>query len=251
MAFVPIVAAPLAAPRGAHSAVCRAAPRMSFLGGGVARRAAGRGAGSNDTHTPARARGAARWAMSISTNDFRSGTTIELDGAVHRVLEFLHVKPGKGSAFVRTKLRNMKTGNTVDKTFKAGEMVPSAVLDKVVMQHTYRDADEYVFMNMETFEEERMTAKALGETAVKFMIEGLDVTLLKHNDNVLGVEIPKTMSFTVVQTDPGLKGNTMQGGSKPAVIETGAEVMVPLFIEVGQKINVSTADSKYVSRDNS
>lgn len=190
--------------------------------------------------------------MNISTNDFRPGTTIELDGVVHRVIEFLHVKPGKGSAFVRTKMRNLKTGNTVEKTFKAGEMIPTANLDKVQMQHTYVDGADYVFMNMESFEEERMTAKMLGENIVKFMVVGLDVSVLKHNDDVLGVEIPKAMSFKIIQTDPGVKGNTAQGGgSKPATIETGAEVMVPLFIENGEKINVSTEDGKYLSRDNS
>lgn len=190
--------------------------------------------------------------MNISSNDFRSGTTIELDGVVHKVVEFLHVKPGKGAAFVRTKLRNLKTGNILEKTFKAGETVPSANLDKVQMQHTYVDGNEYIFMNMETFEEERMTANMLGENVVKFMMIGLDVEVLKHNDDILGVEIPRTMSFKITQTDPGVKGNTAQGGgSKPATIETGAEIMVPLFIEIGEKINVSTEDGKYVSRDNS
>lgn len=171
---------------------------------------------------------------------------------VHRVVEFMHVKPGKGAAFVRTKLRNMKTGNMVEKTFKAGEMVPNANLDKVKMQHTYVDGSDYIFMNMETFEEERMTAKMLGENAVKFMVDGIDVEVLKHNDDILGVEIPKTMSFKVTQTDPGVKGNTAQGGgTKPATIETGAEVMVPLFIETGERINVNTEEGKYLSRDNS
>lgn len=189
--------------------------------------------------------------MNISTNDFRTGTTIELDGVVHRVTEFLHVKPGKGAAFVRTKLRNMKTGNTVDKTFKAGEMVPRAMLDKISMQHTYRDGDDFVFMNMETFEEERMSAKTLGRNVVKFLLEGMDVEVLRHNLDVLGVEIPKTLSCKIVQTDPGVKGNTAQGGgTKPAIIESGAEVMVPLFIEAGEKINVNTEDGKYAGRDN-
>lgn len=189
--------------------------------------------------------------MNISTNDFRPGTTIEVDGAVHRVTEFLHVKPGKGAAFVRTKLRNMKTGNTIEKTFKAGEMIPSAVLDKVPMQHTYVDGDDYVFMNMESFEEERMNSKTLGDTVVKFLLEGMDVEVLRHNDDVLGVEIPKTISCKIVQTDPGVKGNTAQGGgTKPAITESGAEVMVPLFIETGEQINVNTEEGKYLGRDN-
>lgn len=118
------------------------------------------------------------------------------------------------------------------------------------MQHTYKDGDDYVFMNMETFEEERMTAAILGDIVVKFMMEGLDVNVLKYGDEVLGVDIPKTMSFVVTQTDPGIKGNTAQGGgTKPAIIETGAEVMVPLFINVGERISVNTEGCKYLGRD--
>lgn len=186
-----------------------------------------------------------------SSNDFRNGTTIELDGIVYRVVEFLHVKPGKGAAFVRTKLKNMKTGNTIDKTFKAGEKVPSANLEKVIMQHTYVDADDYVFMNLETYEEERLSKAQLGTTVCKFLMIGSNVEVLKHNDDVLGVEIPKTMSFVVKQTDPGVKGNTAQGSAfKPAILETGAEVMVPLFITTGEKINVNTEECKYLGRNN-
>lgn len=189
--------------------------------------------------------------MNISSNDFRPGTTIEIDSGIFRVVDFQHVKPGKGAAFVRTKLRNMRTGNTVDKTFKAGEMVTQAVLEKVEMQHTYVDGEDYVFMNMQSFEEERMTREIMGETVTKFMIEGLDVTVLKYGNEILGVELPKSLSFVVTQTDPGVKGNTAQGGgTKPAIIETGAEIMVPLFINAGEKINVSTEDSKYLGRDN-
>lgn len=189
--------------------------------------------------------------MQISSNDFRPGTTIEVDNGVYRVVEFQHVKPGKGAAFVRTKLRNMRTGNIVEKTFKAGEVVSSAQLEKVLMQHTYKDGTDFVFMNMETFEEERMTADVLGGTVVKFIMGGLDVSVLKYGDEVLGVELPKSMSFRVTQTDPGAKGNTAQGGgTKPAIIETGAEIMVPLFITSGERINVSTEDSKYLGRDN-
>lgn len=155
-----------------------------------------------------------------------------------------------GSAFVRSKLKNMKTGNTVEKTFKAGEQVPDAVLEKTEMQHTYMDGSDYVFMNMETFDEERIDAKNLGEQAVNYMMEGLIVEVLKHNNDILGIEIPKSMTLTVKQTDPGLKGNTVQGGQKPATLESGATVMVPLFINEGEKIVVNTAENKYVSRFN-
>ncbi|KAI0566814.1 elongation factor P [Gracilaria domingensis] len=187
--------------------------------------------------------------MVISSNDFRTGTTIEIDGVAYKVLEFLHVKPGKGAAFVRTKLKNMSTGNNIGKTFKAGEMVQTASMEKVAMQHTYMDDDLYVFMNMETFDEERLTAEQLGETAVKYMMEGLEVEVLKHSDKIIGVEMPKNMTFTVVQCDPGVRGNTAQGGvTKPATIETGASVAVPLFIKEGERIVVNTADGKYVGR---
>ena len=186
--------------------------------------------------------------MKISSNDFRNGTTILLDGIVYRIVDFMHVKPGKGSAFVRTKIKNMRNGNTIDKTFRAGEMVDSAMLSKVNMQHTYVDGDDYVFMNIETFEEERLNSGQIGPIVSKFLMEGLEVEVLKHEEDVLGVEIPKTMDFTVTRTDPGVKGNTVQGGSKPATIETGAEIMVPLFITEGEKISVNTETSKYMGR---
>lgn len=191
------------------------------------------------------------WSMVISSNDFRPGTTIEMGGAPYRVLEFLHVKPGKGAAFVRTKLKNLKTGNNVDKTFKAGEMVESAQLEKMAMQHTYVDGTDYVFMNTETYDEERMTADILGENVVKFLTTGLEVEVLKHNDDIIGVTLPKTLVFSVTETEPGARGNTAQGNVlKPAIIETGAEVMVPLFINVGEQIRVNTEDGKYLSRSN-
>lgn len=186
----------------------------------------------------------------MSSNDFRTGTTIEIDGVVFRVQEFLHVKPGKGAAFVRTKLKNMKTGNTIDKTFKAGEMCQSAQLEKVSMQHTYVDGADFVFMNMETYDEERMSAAVMGENNAKFLLIGMDVEVLKHNEDILGVELPKNPSFTVTQTDPGVKGNTATNAFKPATIDSGAQVMVPLFITEGEKIKVNIETGKYVSRDN-
>lgn len=169
---------------------------------------------------------------------------------MYRVQEFLHVKPGKGSAFVRSKLKNLKSGNTIEKTFKAGEQIADAQLEKAEMQHTYMDGDDYVFMNMETYEEERIGGKALGNRVVNYMMEGLVVEVLKHNDDILGIELPKSMTLTVAKTDPGLKGNTVQGGTKPATLESGAEVMVPLFINEGEKIIVNTEKNEYVSRFN-
>lgn len=144
----------------------------------------------------------------------------------------------------------MKTGNTMEKTFKAGEQVDDAVLEKTEMQHTYMDGSDYVFMNMETYDEERISAASLGDHVVNYMMEGLVVEVLKHKDDILGIEIPKSMTLTVTQTDPGVKGNTVQGGTKPATLESGATVMVPLFINEGEKIIVNTAEDKYVSRFN-
>lgn len=185
---------------------------------------------------------------SISSNELRPGSTIELNGNLHRVLESMHVKPGKGSAFVRTKLKNMKTGHNVDRTFRAGESLTDAMLEKVHLQHTYVDKQDLVFMNMESFEEERISEKTLGKRA-KFIKVGSDVTVLKHNDQVIGVELPKTMTFEVVECEPGAKGNTAQGsGSKPGVLETGLEVSLPLFVQKGEQVIVNTDDGKYAGR---
>ncbi|MGV0106340.1 elongation factor P [Nostoc sp. DSM 114160] len=184
----------------------------------------------------------------ISSNDFRPGVSIVLDGSVWRVLEFLHVKPGKGSAFVRTKLKNVQSGNVMEKTFRAGETVPQATLEKSTMQHTYKEGDEFVFMDMETYEEGRLTREQIGDR-VKYLKEGMEAEVIKWGDQVLGVELPKSVVLEIVQTDPGLKGDTATGGSKPATLETGAVVMVPLFISQGERIKVDTQEDKYISRE--
>lgn len=185
----------------------------------------------------------------ISSNDFRTGTSIELDGSVWRVVEFLHVKPGKGSAFVRTKLKNAQTGSTVDKTFRAGETVPQAILEKKNMQHTYREGDRLVFMDMETYEETRLSEDQIGDR-VKYLKEEMEVTVLIWNDTVLEVELPNSVTLEVTQTDPGVKGDTATGGTKPATVETGAQVMVPLFISQGEKIKIDTRNDSYLGREN-
>lgn len=184
----------------------------------------------------------------ISSNDFRPGVTIVLDGSPWRVVEFLHVKPGKGSAFVRTKLKNAQTGNVVERTFRAGETVPQANLEKLTMQHTYKEGDEYVFMDMETFEEARLNATQIGDQ-VKYLKEEMEVNVVFWDKNVLSVELPNTVVLKVVETDPGVKGDTATGGSKPAIVETGAQVMVPLFISIGEKIKIDTRDDKYLGRE--
>lgn len=184
----------------------------------------------------------------ISSNDFRPGVSIELDGSVWKVVEFLHVKPGKGSAFVRTKLKNAQTGNVVEKTFRAGETVPQANLDKRTMQHTYKEGDQFVFMDMETFEEARLSEAQVGDKA-KYIKEEMEVNILFWNTTVLEVELPTSVVLEVVETDPGVKGDTATGGSKPAILETGAQIMVPLFISIGEKIKVDTRNDSYLGRE--
>ncbi len=183
----------------------------------------------------------------ISSNDFRTGTTIELDGAVWRVIEFLHVKPGKGSAFVRTKLKSVQNGNVVEKTFRAGEMVPQALLEKATWQHTYMESADYVFMDMSTYEETRLTADQIGESR-KYLKEGMEVNVVTWNEKPLEVELPNSVVLQVQETDPGVKGDTATGGTKPAILETGAQIMVPLFISVGEKIKVDTRNDSYLGR---
>ena len=184
----------------------------------------------------------------ISSNDFRSGTTIQIDGSVWRVVEFLHVKPGKGSAFVRTKLKNVQTGNVVERTFRAGATLPSATIEKRTMQHTYKEGDQFVFMDMETFEEATLTPVQMGDQA-KYLKEGMEVNILFWNEQVLDVELPTSVILEITDTDPGVKGDTATGGTKPAIVETGAQVMVPLFISIGERIKVDTRDGSYLGRE--
>ena len=185
----------------------------------------------------------------ISSNDFRTGTTIELDGQVWRVVEFLHVKPGKGSAFVRTKLKSVQSGNVVEKTFRAGESVQQAILEKSNLQHTYVESGDYVFMDMTSFEETRLSVEQIGKGA-KYLKEGMEVNVIFHNGKVLEVELPISITLEVTETDPGVKGDTSSGGTKPAILETGALVMVPLFISVGEMIKVDTRNDSYLGREN-
>ncbi|MEM8610553.1 MAG: elongation factor P [Cyanobacteria bacterium P01_H01_bin.105] len=184
----------------------------------------------------------------ISSNDFRTGTSIELDGSVWRVVEFLHVKPGKGAAFVRTKLKNVQSGSVVERTFRAGETLPQAILEKSVMQHTYRDGEQYVFMDMETYDEAQLSAEQIG-TQVKYLKEEMEVTVLRWNDQVLEVDLPNSVALEVTETDPGVKGDTATGGTKPATVETGAQVMVPLFISIGERIKIDTRNDSYLGRE--
>ncbi|KAG5188319.1 elongation factor P (EF-P) KOW-like domain-containing protein [Tribonema minus] len=182
-----------------------------------------------------------------STSDFKTGLTIEVDGAPVRVQEFLHVKPGKGAAFVRSKLKNLITGNTVEKTFRAGEPITLAQVERLTLQFTYDDGTNFCFMDTTSFEEVQMAKSILGDKA-DWLQEGMQLEALQWTDRIIDVSIPRTMVLTVTQTDPGVKGNTAQGGSKPATLETGVVLQVPLFINEGEKIKVDTEERKYMER---
>lgn len=185
-------------------------------------------------------------ALNANTADFKNGLTIELDGVPTKLLEFLHVKPGKGSAFVRTKVRNLLNGSVQERTFRAGETIIFADIAKVDMQYTFTDGDMVCFMNMESFEEERLEKKMIDNLLL--LKEGLECKVTIWNEKVIGVDLPQNVEYKVVDTPPNFKGNTAQGGTKPAVVEGGATVNVPMFIENGEVILVSTVDCKYLNR---
>lgn len=187
--------------------------------------------------------------MMGSTNDFKVGLTIEFEDQVWKVMEFLHVKPGKGSAFVRSKLKNLQTGNTLEKTWKAGESFPDAQIDKESMTYSYIDGDDHVFMNMNTFEEERIKTADIDK--VDFLKEEATIDVLYWKGKAIDVQIPKTVTLKVVEAAPGSKGNTAQGrAEKPVVLETGATLNVPIFIEEGEMVRVDTDERKYLGRSN-
>ena len=183
----------------------------------------------------------------MDTSDFRNGLSIILDGEIYQIVEFQHVKPGKGGAFVRSRLKNLRTNSTLEKTFRAGEKMDQAVLERKKMNFLYNQDEDYVFMDMESFDQTSIPAAQLGDS-VKFLKDNTEVEVLSHNDKILAVDLPMFMEFEVVETDPGLRGDTASGGSKPAKVETGAMVNVPLFINVGEKIRVDTRTSQYLER---
>ncbi|MDT3698182.1 MAG: elongation factor P [Thermincola sp.] len=183
----------------------------------------------------------------ISTNDFKTGVTIEMDNDVYAVVDFQHVKPGKGSAFVRSKLKNVRTGAVIERTFNAGEKLPKARVDRREMQFLYNDGEGYNFMDNGTYEQIAVTKEGLGD-AVKYLKENTNLHIMLYNGQVIGVELPNTVELEVVETDPGIKGDTASGGSKPAKLETGAVVQVPFFIEVGDVLQIDTRSGSYVKR---
>lgn len=183
----------------------------------------------------------------ISVNDFRTGLTIEVDGEIWRVLEFQHVKPGKGAAFVRSKLRNLRTGAISEKTFRAGEKVEKAQIDNRKMQYLYASGDTHVFMDTESYEQVELSSKQI-EYELNFLKENMEVHIIMYHGETLGVELPNTVELKVVATEPGIKGDTASGGSKPATLETGLVVQVPFFVNEGDTLIINTADGSYVSR---
>ena len=183
----------------------------------------------------------------ISAGEFRNGVTMEYEGEIYVILEFQHVKPGKGAAFVRTKIKNLKTGAVVEKTFRPTEKMPRAHIDRQDMQYLYSDGDLYHFMNVETFDQIAVNAEDIGD-ALKFVKENDMVKILSYEGQVFGIEPPLFVELEVTQTEPGFKGDTSTGATKPAVVETGAQVNVPLFVEIGDVIKIDTRTGEYLSR---
>lgn len=183
----------------------------------------------------------------ISAGDFRNGITLEMDNGIFQIIEFQHVKPGKGAAFVRTKLKNIINGGVVEKTFRPTEKFPQARIERVDMQYLYSDGDLYHFMNVETYDQLALNEETIGD-ALKFVKENEMVKMCSHNGNVFAVEPPLFVELEISNTEPGFKGDTAQGATKPATVETGATVYVPLFVETGDKIKIDTRTGEYLSR---
>lgn len=183
----------------------------------------------------------------ISTSDFRTGLTIEIEGDVYQVVDFQHVKPGKGAAFVRSKIKNLRTGAVVERTFNPGEKLPRARVERKEVQYLYNDGKEYNFMNMETYDQFGMSDDELGD-AVKYLKENMVINILTFNELTIGVDLPNIVELEVVETAPGIKGDTATGGSKPAILETGATVNVPFFISIGDVLQIDTRTGHYIKR---
>ena len=185
--------------------------------------------------------------MSVSTNDLKNGMALDLPDGLYTVVEFQHVKPGKGGAFVRTKLRNFRTGAVLERTYRADEKLALAIIEKREMQYLYRDGDSLTFMDNTTYEQTPVEATALGD-AVKYIKEGDTVILAIYQGQVVGVELPAAVELEVTQTDPGVQGDRVSGAKKPATLETGVVVQVPLFVETGDRIKVDTRTGEYLTR---
>ncbi|MEW6276072.1 MAG: elongation factor P [Bacillota bacterium] len=183
----------------------------------------------------------------ISTNDFRTGLTIDLDGEAYQVIDFQHVKPGKGSPFVRSKLKNLRTGAVIERTFNAGEKIPRAHVERREVQYLYNDGGNYYFMDMENYDQIPLTEEQLGD-ATKFLKENMTLHIVMYQGKSIGVDLPNYVELKVIETAPGIRGDTATGGSKPATLETGYVVQVPLFVNVGDVLQIDTRTGLYLKR---
>ncbi|MCO7151213.1 elongation factor P [Vagococcus lutrae] len=183
----------------------------------------------------------------ISVNDFKTGLTVEIDGGIWRVMDFQHVKPGKGAAFVRTKLKNLRNGNIQEKTFRAGEKVGRAQIDNRKMQYLYESGGSHVFMDTETYEQVELPTEQI-EEELNYLLENSVCNIIMYGAETIGVDLPHTVTLEVKETEPGIKGDTASGGSKPATMETGLVVQVPFFVNAGDKLIINTDDGSYSSR---
>ena len=183
----------------------------------------------------------------ISVNDFKTGLTVEVDGDIFTVIDFQHVKPGKGAAFVRSKLKNLRNGNTVERTFRAGENIGRAQIENRAVQYLYNSGSEYTFMDNESFDQFALDKKQL-EWEVKFLKENMTVNITSYQGEIIGIQLPNSVDLKVIETEPGIKGNTATGATKNATVETGHTVQVPLFINEGDVLLIDTREGKYISR---
>ncbi len=183
----------------------------------------------------------------ISTSDFKTGMTIDLDDGLYVISDFQHVKPGKGGAFVRTTLKNVRTGSVVDRTFRSGEKMNRAIVDKTEMQLLYRDGADYVLMDNSTYEQLNVEADTLGD-AVNYLVDSSAVTLIMYGDEIIGVDLAASVPLTIAETEPGIQGDRVSGAKKPATLVTGKVIQVPLFIETGESVKVDTRTGEFISR---
>jgi elongation factor P len=183
----------------------------------------------------------------ISVNDFKTGLTVEVEGDIFTVIEFQHVKPGKGAAFVRSKLKNLRNGNTVERTFRAGETIGRALIENREVQYLYNSGTEYTFMDNETFDQFNLDKKQL-EWEINFLKENMNVHIASYNTEIIGITMPTSVELKVIETEPGIKGNTATNATKAAKVETGHSVQVPMFINEGDALLIDTRDGKYISR---
>ena len=183
----------------------------------------------------------------ITTNDLKNGITLEIDNGLFTVVDFQHVKPGKGGAFVRTKLRNLRTGNILERTFNAGVRVEQAILDRADMQFLYKEGDDFVFMDTESYEQINIAPRALGD-ASDYLVEGAKAIIAQHKDEIVSVEIAVTVELNIAETEPGIQGDRVSGARKPATLETGKVIQVPLFVNIGDRVKVDTRSGEYITR---